>query len=82
MTSDGFYDNIPKPPKREYLLQGPFWDGFRSSAKWTGPAYTLFFSVAVFTSNTIWQALWCLWMIVVSSAVIYLAWKSRFKEKI
>ena len=62
---------------RNYLLQGAFWDGFRSSAKWTAPAYTLFFRWVIFKSATIWQALFALLMIVVSSVVIYLAWRPQ-----
>lgn len=60
---------------KNYLLRGAFWDGFRQSAKWTAPAYILFFSWVILMSDTVWQALWALLMIAVSSVIIYLSWK-------
>lgn len=77
MTSDGFYDNVPRPTKQKYMLHGTLWDGFRSSAKWTVPAYALFFSWFIFVPATIGQTLFALLMIAVSSIVNYLVWRQQ-----
>jgi hypothetical protein len=77
MTSDGFCDNIPKPPKQKYLLQGPFWEGFRSGAKYWIFLYWGFFLWLTLRAETIWQALFALVMVLVSTVGIYLAWRKN-----
>lgn len=78
MASDGFYDNIPNPKKREYILEGAFWDGFRSGARYWVWLYFVFFGVSTYVAETWPMVFWNMFMTIISIGTIWMAW--RYKE--
>lgn len=77
MADDGFSDNDPRP-KREYILQGAFWDGFRTGARYWVWLYAVFFGVSTYLANTWLMVIWNMFMTVVAIIITVMAW--QYKE--
>ena len=63
--------------ERRYLLEGPFWDGFRNGARWVTPFYILFFSYLVYVGDTTVLKLCAVLLCVLSGVASYLAWRKQ-----